>query len=77
MNPEQIEEQISSLFLYIELLGKELAKEVQRFTYLCKLLKRLDAEVEQKGNQLINLESRIYALEEKIGGMRGTKYVYK
>ena len=64
----------------LELVSRELSKQIQRFVYLCKLIRRLeqrlDIELEQRQNQALNLERRIFALEEKLKG-RGDKYAYK
>ena len=49
----------------LELVSRELSKQIQRFVYLCKLIRRLDIELEQRQNQALNLERRIFALEEK------------
>ena len=58
----------------LDILIRELKSVIWRQIRLCRLLKRMDYELEQRLNQQANLGKRIFALEER---QPGKKHSYK
>ena len=58
----------------LEALGKSGIKAFRLIVLLCRIIRKLKEELEQRQNQMVNLERRLYALEEKP--TKGSKYGY-
>ena len=58
----------------IDLVGTKLRQAMWMIVSLVRVIRKLNEELEQRRNQQINLEKRVFDLEEKPGRKHSTKY---
>jgi len=58
----------------LNLVGKTLRQAMWMIVSLCRIIEKLNEEIEQRKGQDLNLEKRIFALEEKTA--KKDKYGY-
>ena len=58
----------------IDLVGTKLRQAMWMIVSLVRVIRKLNEELEQRKRQALNLEKRVFDLEEKPGRKHSTKY---